>query len=124
MKTRIESNATAILVMAPFGPVYAPSLALSVLKVVAQQQGHRCSVRYSNVHFADLIGFPFYHRISEGYPGTTSLIGEWIFSGALDGSQKGSKDRYFDWVRSQAIKSDSFDPTCQLRKLEEFLADV
>jgi len=75
-----NTSSSVILVCPPFAPIYTPSLALSLLKEIANERGVKCSVFYSNLELAALIGQSQYDSISAGYPSTTDMAGEWIFS--------------------------------------------
>lgn len=80
--------AHAILVSTPFGPFTTPSLGLSLLKSVAEMQGHQVSIDYSNIRFANRIGLEIYNGLSMGYPTNTSLAAEFLFSSYFNGDDK------------------------------------
>ena len=68
------------LISAPFGPFTTPSLGLTILKGVAEKEGYKTKIEYSNIRFASIIGDELYNKISLGYPSNTALSGEYIFS--------------------------------------------
>ncbi|HXB54650.1 MAG TPA: RiPP maturation radical SAM C-methyltransferase [Vicinamibacteria bacterium] len=83
------------LVSMPFGPLFSPSLALSLLKASLAAQGMAARVRYFSLDFAERIGQAFYSDIAaEGRPPLITLAGEWIFSSALFPSCPEDEDRY------------------------------
>jgi ribosomal peptide maturation radical SAM protein 1 len=68
----------------PFGPVFSPSLGLSLLKASLHRHGLSASIRYFSIRFAELIGQQSYCGIESGSrPPVVDLAGEWIFSTAL-----------------------------------------
>jgi ribosomal peptide maturation radical SAM protein 1 len=84
-----------LLVSMPFGPLFSPSLALSLLKGALAQRGIASRARYFSLDFAERIGQDFYCQIgTEGRPPLVMLAGEWIFSGALFPPAPGSEDAY------------------------------
>jgi ribosomal peptide maturation radical SAM protein 1 len=83
------------LVSMPFGPVFSPSLALSLLKASITRQGLPAHVRYFSIDFAERIGQAFYCDIAaEGRPPLVTLAGEWIFSNALFPSRREDENAY------------------------------
>jgi ribosomal peptide maturation radical SAM protein 1 len=73
-----------VLVSMPFGPVFAPSLALSLLKAGLAREGIDASLHYFTIRFAEIIGQAFYCGIaSDDKPALEDLPGEWLFSRAL-----------------------------------------
>ena len=68
----------------PFGPAFTPSIALGILKSIALSRGWSADVRYHNLAFSKTIGEQFYHDVSSGLIPTHHLMGEWIFSKALN----------------------------------------
>ncbi len=68
----------------PFGPAFAPSLGLSLLKSVLSRHGVTSEILYPSIRFAEVIGQHFYSGIAvEGRPRHTEMAGEWMFSAAL-----------------------------------------
>jgi ribosomal peptide maturation radical SAM protein 1 len=73
-----------LLVSMPFGPLFSPSIALSLLKAALAAHGIPAEVRYFSLDFAERIGQSFYCDVgTEGRPPLVMLAGEWIFSGGL-----------------------------------------
>ena len=94
----ISMQLDVALVSLPFGPLSFPSLALSLFKTKLAQTGLRTRVFYFMHGFAQAIGPAFYHQISDGDPARTDLVGEWIFSAALFGSDAASEAAYIEQV--------------------------
>lgn len=73
-----------VLVCMPFGPVFSPSIGLSLLKAGLTKRGIPVRVRYFSIEFAQRVGQAFYCGIAtEGQPSILDLAGEWIFSRGL-----------------------------------------
>lgn len=73
-----------MLVCMPFGPVFSPSLGLSLLKATLQRHGIPAAIRYFSIQFAERVGQHFYFGVSSaGRPPVIDLAGEWIFAAAL-----------------------------------------
>jgi len=76
-----------VLVSMPFGPLFSPSLGLSLLQPQVRARGFSCRVEYCTLTFAERIGYSLYSKlVSEKRSLTRAFTGEWIFSHAL-----------FDW---------------------------
>ncbi len=72
------------LVSMPFGPLFSPSIGLSLLKSGLARNGIASRIHYFTVRFAELTGSRFYQGIANGVrPSVRYLAGEWIFSAAL-----------------------------------------
>jgi ribosomal peptide maturation radical SAM protein 1 len=96
---RGTSDLEVLLVSMPFGPVFSPSLALSLLQALLARHGRRAHVRYFSIRFAEIVGQSLYSQIaSDGRPSIRELAGEWIFSGALAPSSPRDDRRYLDEV--------------------------
>jgi ribosomal peptide maturation radical SAM protein 1 len=98
-----------VLVSMPFGPVFSPSLGLSLLKAQLAAQGRDVRIRYFSIAFAERVGQAFYSRIAvDGTPSIRELAGEWIFSGDLfPGTPAEEEDLYLDEVlRRRAVWAD------------------
>lgn len=76
-----------VLLHMPWGPIEVPSLALGILKSLAEQRGHHVDVRHANLDFVDwivqradfgLTDYQFYAE-SSYFQGAS----DWIFSSAL-----------------------------------------
>ena len=97
----------------PFGPAFAPSLGLSLLKSVLTRHGVASEVLYPSIRFAEMIGQHFYSGIAvEGRPRHTEMAGEWLFSAALFDRALRDDDPYFsecligraNWNHAFAVK--------------------
>jgi ribosomal peptide maturation radical SAM protein 1 len=78
------SVSDVLLVCMPFGPVFSPSIGLSLLKAGLARRGIPSRVRYFSIDFAARVGQHFYYGISsEDRPLNEDLAGEWIFAGEL-----------------------------------------
>jgi len=81
------------LVSMPFGPLFSPSIGLSLLKSALLTAGIESEIHYFTIRFAELVGSHFYNGIAGGIrPSSTKLAGEWIFSRALFGSSSARDD--------------------------------
>jgi hypothetical protein len=69
------------LVQMTWGAVSQASIALGILKQLAQKQGFAVDVHYLNIQFASTVGFDLYETISV----RSALDPEWFFSSALFG---------------------------------------
>lgn len=74
-------HSDVVLVSMPFGPVFSPSLGLSLLKAGLTARQICATIRYFTIPFAEQIGEAFYSGIAEGKrPPLQMLAGEWIFA--------------------------------------------
>ncbi len=74
------------LVSMPFGPLFSPSIGLSLLKAALAREGIPSRIHYFTIRFAEAVTSRFYLGIANGIrPSVRSLAGEWIFSTALFG---------------------------------------
>ena len=72
------------LVSMPFGPVFSPSIGLSLLQAELAEHHLVARIHYFTIRFAEAIGQSFYSDISqEGRPALEDLAGEWLFSKAV-----------------------------------------
>ena len=76
------SRVDVALISMPFAALRHPSLGLTSLRG-ALPEGIRTEVLYFTYLFAGLTGPAFYQWISSGRPGSGALLGEWVFSRAL-----------------------------------------
>lgn len=68
----------------PFGPLFTPTIALSLLKPALSRRGISSSTHYFLIDYAERVGLRFYNSIVDhDLIPLTKLAGEWIFSGAL-----------------------------------------
>ena len=68
----------------PFGPLFTPSMALSLLQPSLRRRGFSARTHYFLIDYAERVGMRFY----SGIAGSSSIpldrmAGEWIFSGTL-----------------------------------------
>lgn len=83
------------LVSMPFGPVFSPSIGLSLLRAELAEHHLGARVHYFSIRFAESVGRAFYSGIAEdGRPALEDLAGEWLFSRALFGDGAGDDARY------------------------------
>ena len=88
-----------LLVSMPFGPLFSPSLGLSLLQPTVRARGLDCAIEYFTLAFAERIGHRLYFRISHEHRAMTrAFVGEWIFSGALFEWPPDHEQRYLDDV--------------------------
>src|SRR5262245_56756721 len=73
-----------LFVSMPFGPVFTPSIGLSLLQAELARAGMSSEIEYFSIRFAERLGRRLYVAISQsdGVP-IVNLAGEWIFSAAL-----------------------------------------
>jgi ribosomal peptide maturation radical SAM protein 1 len=83
-----------LLVSLPFGVLHSPSLALGILQARLNAAGIRTKCRYFTLDYAALVGVEDYGRIASGFPRTTDLVGEWIFSHAVARKTIDRDERY------------------------------
>ena len=80
-----------LLVSMPFGPLFSPSLGLSLLQPQLAARGLHCRSEYFTLDFGERIGEALYSKItSQNRTMARAFVGEWIFSHAL-----------FDWDAAQ-----------------------
>ena len=88
-----------VLISMPFGPVFQPSIALSLLRSGLTQIGIGSRTFYFSLDYAERIGLRLYAGISHfGRPPLMKLAGEWIFSGAVFGTSDDAEERYVNEV--------------------------
>jgi ribosomal peptide maturation radical SAM protein 1 len=77
-------NTDVLLISMPFGPLFWPSIGLSLLKAGLAPLGLKTHVRYFTFDFARRIGQPFYSFVAnDARLSLVDLPGEWVFSSAL-----------------------------------------
>lgn len=85
-----------LLVSMPFGPLFSPSLGLSLLQPQLAARGLTCRIEYFTLPFAERIGESLYSKIcSENRAMSRAFVGEWIFSHALFDWSAEHDERYF-----------------------------
>jgi ribosomal peptide maturation radical SAM protein 1 len=92
-----------LLVSMPFGPLFSPSLGLSLLQPQAQARGLTCRVEYFTLPFGEQIGEALYSKIiSQNRTMARAFVGEWIFSHALFDWDAAHDERYLSEVLLKA----------------------
>jgi ribosomal peptide maturation radical SAM protein 1 len=76
-------SSQVLLVSLPFGILNSPSLGLGILQARLRAAGIDARSRYFTIDYAARIGLDGYARVAAGFPRTTDLLGEWIFSHAV-----------------------------------------
>src|SRR5687768_13133760 len=69
-----------VLVSSAFGVLQSPALALGILQARVLAADITVKSRYFTLDYAALVGIEMDARIASGFPRTTDLVGEWIFS--------------------------------------------
>lgn len=102
-------NAVPAVVLAsmPFGVLRSPSLALGLLQARLQAAGIATACRHFTIDYAARIGVEAYERIAGGFPRTTSLLGEWIFSHALRPRTAAQQEAYLRHVFGEEELADA-----------------
>ena len=120
-------TAQALLINMPFGPLFRPSLPLSLLKAKLASMKISAKVLYFTIPFAERIGMKLYARISNGQPRLTDLLGEFLFSRALYGE---SSNPYVEEIlrrrndgQEQVVSEDFIRQLPTLEKLAETLIE-
>ncbi len=115
------------LVSMPFGPLFAPSIGIGLLKAAATNSGISAKDFYFTFPFAERIGTQTYLQISNGIHSTYDLLGEWIFAPSLFGPDADRERGYLDDVlrarsgTEDALDADVIDRMVALRNQEDFL---
>jgi ribosomal peptide maturation radical SAM protein 1 len=83
----------------PFGPVFNPSIGLSLLQAHLRHAAVRSSIRYFSIRYSEIVGERFYSGLTRAArPPTIDLAGEWIFSAELFDRADGDTVRYVEEV--------------------------
>jgi ribosomal peptide maturation radical SAM protein 1 len=91
--------ADVALVAMPFGPLFTPTISLSLLKPALARRGISSTTHYFLIDYAERVGVRFYNSIVDhDFIPLTKLAGEWIFSGALLGSSPEGVQTYVEKV--------------------------
>ncbi|MEM7349868.1 MAG: RiPP maturation radical SAM C-methyltransferase [Acidobacteriota bacterium] len=88
--------ADVVLVSMPFAPLLQPSLGLSLLQAALPEQ--QTKILYFTQPLARQIGVPLYQAITDGFPHSESLLGEWLFSPVLFDHHAFNTSSYCDEV--------------------------
>jgi ribosomal peptide maturation radical SAM protein 1 len=84
-----------LLVSMPFGPLFSPSLGLSLLQPQVVARGLTSRIDYFTLPFAEAIGEELYSKItSQNRAMSRAFVGEWIFSHALYDWDAAHDERY------------------------------
>ncbi|MEW6228895.1 MAG: RiPP maturation radical SAM C-methyltransferase, partial [Bacillota bacterium] len=103
-----QQGSDVVLVSMPFGPLFQPSMGLSLLKPAIAQLGVTTKLLYFTFRFAELIGASSYLQISEGQPASYDLVGEWIFSAALFGNASSDAEGYIEEVLGKHLAAHEY----------------
>ncbi len=120
------SPVEVMLVSMPFGPLESPSLGLGLLQSRLTAAGVRTMSRYFTVDYAARIGQAGYRRIVSGFPHTTDLLGEWIFSHAVHVHHPDRERRYLECIfdLEQSFAEGDADALAALAEGVHALADA
>lgn len=92
-------NTDVLLISMPFGPLFWPSIGLSLLKAGLEPLGVTTRVRYFTFEFAKRVGQPFYSFVAnDARLSLVDLPGEWVFSSALFDTPDEEAFRYLDEI--------------------------
>jgi len=100
-------TAEVVLVSLPFGVLHSPSLALGILQARLNAAGISAKCRHFTLDYAALVGYELYDRVATGFPRTTDLLGEWIFSHAIWPKSSATQKEYLAQIF--AVDESSFD---------------
>jgi len=114
-----------VLVSMPFGPVFAPSIGLSLLQAALAEKNLSAHIQYFTIPFAERIGQAFYSGIANGRkPVLTDLAGEWIFSRALFDTGPDDEARYVKDTLEEFYSTALIDRLLRVRRgADAFLDD-
>lgn len=121
IKLQIETD--VILVNMPFGPLFTPSIGLSLLKAALARSNVAVKSFYFTLDYAKIIGEALYSKISD-HTLAQDLVGEWIFSESLFRHQTDVEVmQYVDNIlRAEAISQEFIDEIMVARDgVERFL---
>lgn len=88
------NSSDVVLVSLPFGVLQSPSLALGILQARLCAAGIGTITRHFTLDYAARVGTTLYDRIGSGFPRTTDLLGEWIFSHAMTPKTREQQESY------------------------------
>jgi ribosomal peptide maturation radical SAM protein 1 len=89
-----NDGARVLLISMPYGPLFRPSIGLSLLQAALKPLGVSAETLYLTFPFAELTGRQLYRLIANGYPEPAALLGEWIFAAALFGEDAQDAEDY------------------------------
>ncbi len=108
----------------PFGPLFTPTIALSLLKPALTRRGISSTTHYFLVDYAERVGVRFYNSIVDhDLIPLTKLAGEWIFSGALMGSNAEDVQAYVKKVLLDRDKGLNRCRKVSRRRIERLVAE-
>ena len=102
------------LINMPFGFHIYPSIQLGTISTLLKSQGCQVKSHYLNLHFAHQLGLPVYNQLCE----KRFLIGEWLFSHLLFGSNAKNQD----YINQFAPHIE--DVCSSIERPREYLVDV
>jgi len=105
-------SADVVLVSLPFGILHSPSLALGILQARLNAAGISAMSRYLTLDFAALVGIDTYNRIAAGFPRTTDMLGEWLFSHAVSPPSAPKREQYL--ARTFGVREYDFERADEL----------
>ena len=117
------AGADVMLVSLPFGMLESPSLGLGILQARLLRDGIAASTRHFTLDYARRIGTETYRRLAAGFPSTTDLLGEWIFSHAIAPKSPKRRNSYLDALFGEAAGLPEASGQIHPRELARFLAD-
>ena len=104
LNEKVQKPVDVVLVSMPFGPLWQPSIGLSLLKATLTPGRVSTKILYFTLPFAKQIGSSLYDYIAAGHPNTTDLVGEWIFSETLFEPHSSRKKAYVEQIlRKEAL---------------------
>jgi ribosomal peptide maturation radical SAM protein 1 len=113
-----------ILVNMPFGPLFTPSIGLSLLLSNLEQDEISSQIKYFNIKFADLIGDELYQYFAEGHPATIALLGEWLFSSYRVEIKSFDANNYLDVVLMPILKKASVPENLGFTSISDILSAI
>ena len=122
-----SATADVVLVSMPFGVLHSPSLALGLLQARLSAEGITTRTRHFTLDYADRIGLDLYERIASGFPRTTDLLGEWIFSHALAPKTPVQQEHFLARTFATLVSHgavDASDAASQKRRMSEKILEI
>src|SRR6185369_2126878 len=107
----------------PFGPLFRPSIGLGLLKSSLRPLNISSRILYLTLPFAERIGTAVYNQIADGFPATSHLVGEWIFSHALFAQTDEDARQYIDKVLRATPDEDRLETLKSTADLNRFIED-
>jgi ribosomal peptide maturation radical SAM protein 1 len=118
-----------VLLHMPWGPIEVPSLALGILKNLAEQRGHQVEVRHANLDFVDWIVAQTDFTLSDyQFFAESSYFqgaGDWVFSSALYDIDEERADRFTRLLALNGATDEQISMSDLLyRQLPDFIAGL